>query len=49
MMTTPRDVLVKTLVNWRADVVFGLPDGGTRGSVEAMRTYETHDPAPRPA
>jgi pyruvate dehydrogenase (quinone) len=45
MMTTPRDVLVKTLVNWRADVVFGLPDGGTRGSVEAMRTYETHDPA----
>jgi thiamine pyrophosphate-dependent acetolactate synthase large subunit-like protein len=42
---TTRGMSVKTLVNWRVDVVFGLPDGGTRGSVEAMRTYKTQDPA----
>jgi pyruvate dehydrogenase (quinone) len=34
------DVLVKTLLEWDVDTVFGLPGDGINGLVEALRTHQ---------
>lgn len=37
---TAADVLVKTLINWGVEVVFGLPGDGINGIMEALRTRQ---------
>src|SRR6185436_13183564 len=40
MATTPADVLVKGLIDWGVDVVFGIPGDGINGIMEALRTRQ---------
>jgi pyruvate dehydrogenase (quinone)/pyruvate oxidase len=37
---TASDVLVESLIDWGAEVVFGLPRDGINGFVEALRTHK---------
>ncbi|MGO4572624.1 thiamine pyrophosphate-dependent enzyme [Microvirga sp. 2TAF3] len=37
MATTAGDVLVETLIDWGADIVFGLPGDGINGIIESLR------------
>src|SRR5215467_14020389 len=37
MKATASDVLVETLIDWRVEVIFGLPGDGINGVMEALR------------
>src|SRR3954462_6576827 len=37
---TASDVLVKTLLNWGVDTIFGIPGDGINGIIEALRTHK---------
>jgi pyruvate dehydrogenase (quinone) len=37
-MPNAADILVETLIEWKVDVVFGLPGDGINGIMEALRT-----------
>src|SRR6476646_6282640 len=37
MATTAADVLVKGLIDWGVDIVFGIPGDGINGIMEALR------------
>jgi pyruvate dehydrogenase (quinone)/pyruvate oxidase len=37
---TASDVLVKTLIDWGVDTVFGIPGDGINGLIEALRTHK---------
>jgi pyruvate dehydrogenase (quinone)/pyruvate oxidase len=37
MATTAADVLVKSLIDWGADTVFGIPGDGINGIMDALR------------
>src|SRR5437763_7728385 len=40
MATTGADVLIDTLIEWGADLVFGLPGDGINGIMESLRTRQ---------
>jgi len=39
-MPNTADILVQTLINWKVEVVFGLPGDGINGIMEALRTRQ---------
>ncbi|GAB1584358.1 thiamine pyrophosphate-dependent enzyme [Phyllobacterium phragmitis] len=39
-MPNTADILVETLINWKVEVVFGLPGDGINGIMEALRTRQ---------
>src|SRR5437773_1288831 len=40
MAKTAADVLVETLLDWKVEVVFGLPGDGINGIMESLRKYQ---------
>lgn len=40
MAKTAADVLVETLLDWKVEVIFGLPGDGINGIMEALRTHQ---------
>jgi len=40
IMPNTADILVQTLINWKVEVVFGLPGDGINGIMEALRTRQ---------
>ncbi len=40
MTTTAADVLIKTLIDWEVDTVFGLPGDGINGIMESLRQHQ---------
>src|SRR5512135_40086 len=36
-MATAADILIQTLIEWRVEVIFGLPGDGINGIMEALR------------
>jgi pyruvate dehydrogenase (quinone) len=39
MARTAADVLIETLIDWKVDVIFGLPGDGINGIMESLRTH----------
>lgn len=40
MPTTAADILIDTLIDWKVDLIFGLPGDGINGIMESLRTRE---------
>jgi thiamine pyrophosphate-dependent acetolactate synthase large subunit-like protein len=40
MAKTASDALIERLIDWGVDVIFGLPDDGINGVMEALRTHQ---------
>ena len=39
-MPTAADILIDTLIDWKVDIIFGLPGDGVNGIMEALRTRQ---------
>ena len=37
------DIVAEALLDWKVDVIFGLPGDGINGFIEALRTRQDRD------
>ena len=40
------DIVAEALLDWKVDVIFGLPGDGINGFIEALRLYKLNELSP---